>query len=228
MKLHRCAGTDSLLRALVVASSLAAIGGCGITPTRETPAANKVTQESTSGTYLDTLNRLANGNATQQADAFYEAEHDYTSAPTTANSLRYALALVAPGHPASDAVRGKKLLEQLLATPERLTSPERNLAAFLVKDADIRLQLEDENRRLAATVDERARGQANFDRRTQLLAEENAKLRKQLEDAQRKLDAIKSIERSIIERSSQPVPTPGSRDVPTREPSQTQSTPAGR
>jgi hypothetical protein len=189
--------TVLLNRALIaLALGTFAMTACVTTPTTTTPSTDRERGAPTESTasYWETLNRIANGSATQQADVFYEAERDYTNAPTTANTLRFASALVAPAHPASNPVRGKKLLEQLLANPERLTPTERNIAAFLVKDAEIRLQLEAENRRLAATVDERSKGQANFDRRAQTLAEENAKLRKQLDDAQRKLDAIKSIE----------------------------------
>ncbi len=208
-------GSTSSATAALALVLLAGLAACGNAPMRAVTATAAVpAQDGTAFAYLDTLNRLANGNPTQQADVFYEVERDYTGAPTTASTLRYALTLVTPGHPASDPVRGKKLLEQLLANSERLAPAERNLAAFLVKDTDSRLQLQAENRRLTATVDERTRGQANFDRRTQTLAEENARLRKLLDEAQQKLDAIKSIERSISERSST-TPT-GNRDVPTR------------
>ncbi|MBC7983869.1 MAG: hypothetical protein H7Y02_08450 [Candidatus Obscuribacterales bacterium] len=204
------------------------LGGCGDLPTRIPQTTSTATQEGGLVIYLDTLNRLANGTPTQQADVFYEVERDYTGAPTTSSTLRYALALVTPGQPAMDLVQGKRLLEQLLANPERLAAAERNLAAFLVKEADARLQLQVENRRLTATVDERARGQANLqssvDRRVQTLTEDNARLRKALEDAQRKLDALKSIEKSLIERSNPPTNT---RDN-NREPTQTQSSPASR
>jgi hypothetical protein len=211
------------LRAALLAGCLALLSACAAAPTQTTAiaAANPMHEGSVSG-YLETMNRLANGTPTQQADVFYEVEREYTTAPTTANSLRYALALVAPSHPATDLVKGKKLLEQLLATQERLIPAERNLAALLVKDADLRLELQAENRRLTATVDERSRGQANFDRRAQTLAEENARLRRLLDEAQQKLDAIKSIERSSIERSSPPT----SRDVTPREPKTQSTTPS--
>jgi hypothetical protein len=202
----------------------ALLSACAAAPiqTAGQPTAAPI-QEGGLGGYLDAMNRLANGTPTQQADVFYEVEREYANAPTTANTLRYALALVAPSHPAADLVKGKKLLEQLLATQERLALAERNLAALLVKDAEIRLELQAENRRLTATVDERSRGQANFDRRAQTLAEDNARLRRLLDEAQQKLDAIKLIERSSIERSSPPT----SRDGDSREP-KTQSTPPSR
>jgi hypothetical protein len=192
-----------------------ALTACGAIPEKATtrPAPAPLGDGGTT-IYLDTMQRLANGEPAQQADVYYEVEHAYTGAPTTANTLRRAIALVTPGHPATNLPEGKKLLEQLLATPERLAPAERNLASFLVKDADTRLQLLAEIRRLTATVDERTRAQANSDRRAQTQLEENAKLKRALEEAQRKLDAVKSIERSIIERSATP-PTsrePGSRD----------------
>jgi hypothetical protein len=200
---------------LLIEAALLALTGCSMTPSQSVTGAPRTAQEAGIGTYLDTLNRLANGNPAQQADVFYEVERDYTSAPTTASSLRYGAALVTAGHPAANLVEGKKILERLLANAERLTPAEKNLAAYLVKDTDARLLLQAEIRRLTATVDERARGQANLGSRlqsqVQTQAEEIARLRKQLDDAQQKLDAIKSMEKSFIERGVAP---PG----PAREP----------
>ncbi|WP_116813335.1 hypothetical protein [Steroidobacter cummioxidans] len=172
--------------------------------------------------YLDIMNSLSTPDPARQADLFYEVEREYTRAPTTASTLRYAVALVTPGHPASSPSEGKRLLETLLATPERLTQDERTLTAVLLHETDVRLKLEAENRRLLATLDDRSRSQANSDKRIQAQIEENARLRRALAEAQQKLDAIKEIERSIIERS----PTaPGNRDA---TPSETQSPPASR
>lgn len=172
--------------------------------------------------YLDIMNGLSTPDPARQADLFYEVEREYTRAPTTASTLRYAVALVTPGHPASSPSEGKRLLETLLATPERLTQDERTLASVLLHETDVRLKLEAENRRLLATLDDRHRSQANSDKRIQAQIEENARLRRALAEAQQKLDAIKEIERSIIERSPTP---PGNRDAATSE---TQSPPASR
>jgi hypothetical protein len=200
---------------LCMSALLAMLSGCSVarTITRDTPTQTSVSETSVAG-YLDTMQRLANGEPAQQADVFYETEHAYTSAPTTANTLRHAIALVTPGHPASNLATGKRLLEQLLATPERLVPAERNLAAFLVKDVDTRLQLEADIRRLTATVDERTRAQLLSERRAQSQLDEVARLKRALQDAQRQLDAVKSIERSIIERNTPPA---ANRDTPARE-----------
>ena len=92
----------------------------------------------------------------------------------------------------------------------------------MLHETDVRLKLEAENRRLLATLDDRSRSQANSDKRIQAQIEENTRLRRALAEAQQKLDAIKEIERSIIERSPTP---PGNRDA---APSETQSPPASR
>jgi len=186
-------------------------------PAPPAPASSGVTPP-----YLDVMNNLSTPDRARQADLFYEVEREYTRAPTTASTLRYAVALVTPGHPASSPSEGKRLLETLLATPERLTQDERTLASVLLHETDVRLKLEAENRRLLATLDDRSRSQANSDKRIQAQIEENARLRRALTEAQQKLDAIKEIERSIIERSPTP---PGNRDA---APSETQSPPAGR
>jgi hypothetical protein len=172
--------------------------------------------------YLDIMQGLSSPDPARQADLFYEVEREYTRAPTTASTLRYAVALVTPAHPASSPSEGKRLLETLLASPERLTQDERTLASVLLHETDVRLKLEAENRRLLATLDDRSRSQANSDKRIQAQIEENARLRRALTEAQQKLDAIKEIERSIIERSPTP---PGNRDA---APSETQSPPASR
>jgi hypothetical protein len=173
-------------------------------------------------TYLETMNGLAKSDPGRQADMFYEVEREYTRAPTTTNTLRYAVALVTPGHPATKPAEGKKLLEALLASPERMSASERTLAAVLLHETDEQLKLAAENRRLLETLDYRGRTQANSDKRVQAQVEENARLRRALTDAQQKLDAIKEIERTIIERSPTPL---GGRDP---NPSETQSPSAGR
>ena len=188
----------------------------------EPPPPVIVAPEDSVRVYLETMNGLGSIDPAQQADVFYEVERQYAQAPTTASTLRYAVALVTPGHPASNAAEGKKLLETLLATPERMVPIERTLAAILLRETNARLKLEADNRRLVATLDERGRAQANSDKRVQAQAEENARLRKELGEAQQKLDAIKEIERSIIERSPTP---PGSRDG---APNETQSSSTGR
>jgi hypothetical protein len=172
--------------------------------------------------YLETITGLASTDPARQADVFYAVEREYARAPTTTSTLQYAAALATPGHPASRPQEGKRMLEALLATPERLVPAERSLVAALLHETNAWLKLDAENRRLLATLDDRGRSQANSDKRAQAQAEEIARLRRALAEAQQKLDAVKEIERSLIERSPTP---PGSRDA---NPSETQSPPTSR
>jgi hypothetical protein len=214
-------------RRLACLAGLLSLAGCDLADRLARPDSSPAvvqTTESPLHQYLELMNALASPDAARQADVFYAVEQEYTRAPTTASTLRYAVALVTPAHPAENAPEGKRLLETLLATPERMTQEERTLASVLLHTTNIRLKLEAENRRLLATLDDHSRSQANSDKRVQAQLEENARLRRALAEAQQKLDAIKEIERSIIERSPTP---PGNRDSAAL-PSETQGPAAGR
>ena len=217
----RClAGIAAVTATMALAGCIAPATTRGITapaPTQSVPL--------DVGPHLDLMNRLGSSEPTQQADLFHDVERAYAAAPTTSNTLRYAIALAMPGHPASNAAEGKKLLETLLANPERMLTNERLLASVVLQVVTARLKLDADSRRLLATVDERTRAQANSDRRAQSLADDNARLRKALEEAQAKLDAIRAIERTIIERNPSPPGTAGPRSESSVE---AQSPPAGR
>ena len=209
-----------MLGRCLVASLLSALAGCALTDklTNEPLPAPIVApaQISASGlrAYLDTMEGLSSQDPARQADVFYEVDREFARAPTTASTLRYAVALVTPGHPATNTQEGKRLLETLLATPERMTQEERTFATVLLHETNARLKVEAENRRLLATLDDRSRSQANSDKRVQAQLEENARLRRALAEAEQKLNAIKEVERSIIERSPSP---PGNRDANSSE-----------
>ena len=176
--------------------------------------------------YVEMLAVLSGTDPARQSDVFYEAERNQTQAPTTANVLRYAMALAMPGHPNSDPVKGKRLLEQTMANPERMSEDEQAIATTMLHIADQWLKMQAEMRRLAATVDDRTKAQSNSERRLQAQAEELIKLRKALDAAQQKLDAIRDIEKSISERSITPS---GPRDSGIRDSTtQTQTPPASR
>jgi uncharacterized protein len=218
--MHARLATQSWLRALrlcrtgTVCAIAVLAAGCEIMPSQEPQAPAVVMDDNPVRIYLETMSALSGTDAAQQADVFYAVEREYTRAPTTASTLRYAVALVTAGHPAANAAEGKRLLETLLATPERMTPDERTLTKILLHETNERLKLEAENRRLLATLDDRGKSQANWEKRLQAQAEENARLKRALTEAQQKLDAIKEIERSIIERSPTP---PGNRDTSSSE-----------
>jgi hypothetical protein len=150
---------------------------------------------------LQLLQRLLKGAPTEQAEITTSTQRDYETAATPSRQLRFALVLAEPGHPATDLPRAQRLLHELLANPEMLLSGERALAFLELQQIDDHLTLEAENRRLqsdAVRADRERQGTAN--RRLQLETDENTRLRKELDEARAKLDAIANIERSLNER----------------------------
>ena len=153
-------------------------------------------------TYLSELQQLASGDPATQAEIFADAESAATLTPGTSTQLRYALVLAAPGHSEADPVAAQGIFRELLVQPEMLTSAEVALATIFLKDVEARIVLDAEARRLraantrAATTEEAAVAQ-----RIARVESENRQLRLSLADAEAKLEAITSIERSIREQS---------------------------
>lgn len=153
--------------------------------------------------YLENLQRLVQSAPAQQAEIAAAAQREYDLAPTPSHQLRLALVLATPNHAATDLPRAQRLLRELMAAPAALLPAERALAFLEQQKVDAQLALEAENKRLQATVirnDKDRNAAAN--RKLQAEAEENARLRKELEEAQAKLDAISDIEKSLSERKS--------------------------
>jgi hypothetical protein len=150
---------------------------------------------------LQLLQRLAQGAPAEQAEITAATQRDYEIAPTPSRQLRFALVLANPGQPATDLPRAQRLLRELLANPEMLLSGERALAFLELQQIDDHLTLEAENRRLQGDAVRADRERlSTVNRRLQLETDENARLRKELEEARAKLDAIANIERSLNER----------------------------
>jgi hypothetical protein len=150
---------------------------------------------------LQLLQTLAQGTPSTQAEILASAQRDYETAPTPSRQLRFALILATPGHPGTDLPRAQRLLRELMANPEMLMASERSLAFLELQQIDDHLTLEGENRRLQSDAVRADRERmANVNHRLQLETDENARLRKELEEARAKLDAIANIERSLNER----------------------------
>jgi hypothetical protein len=151
--------------------------------------------------YLQMLQSLVQGQPAEQAEIVASAQRDYDSTPTPSRELKLALILGTNGHPATDLPRAQKLLREVLANPEMLLPGERSLAFLKLSQIDEHLTLETENRRLQSEVmrlDHERVASANH--RLQAELDENARLRKELDEARAKLQAIFNIERSLNER----------------------------
>jgi len=151
--------------------------------------------------YLLLLQRLVQGQPSEQAELVASAQRDYDTAPTPSHTLKLALVLGTPGHPATSLTRAQGLLRELMANPETLLPGERALAFLTLSQIDDHLTLESENLRLQAEAVRADRERmANANHRLQTEMDENARLRKELDEARAKLDAIANIERSLNER----------------------------
>jgi hypothetical protein len=159
---------------------------------------------------LELMSALPKGDPARQAELFQSAKDAASLSPTTSNRLKYALALSIPGHSGSDPVAAQRQLSELLARPETLLPAERLLALVELQEVDQRLILQAENQRLRdeALHDSKDKLQA-INRRLQAETDENGRLRKALDEAHAKLDAVTHIERSINDRgTSEPSHTP--------------------
>ena len=206
---------DWLHRAAVTLT-LAAMGGCAsmgggtpnpkvvvAPPERPPPDVTAVTSS------LEMMDALPAGDPARQAELFQAAKDAASLSPTTSNKLKFALALATPGHPGADPVAAQRQLSELLAKPETLLPVERLLALVELQNVDQRLVLQEENKQLREDAPRESRDKLlAINRRLSAESDENARLRKALDEAQAKLDAVTHIERSINDRGTNGSHTP--------------------
>lgn len=146
------------------------------------------------------LDKLISAPPEQQMQIVGTAEHDFQSTPTAGKKLRLALILGTPDQAVSDLPRAQQMLQELSSDPQTSLLPgERTLVALQLKQIGDYLTLEAENRTLQADA-ARADQLGALKHRLDGAAGENAKLKKELEEAQAKLAAIANIEKSLNER----------------------------
>jgi hypothetical protein len=158
---------------------------------------------------LEMMNNLPQGDPARQAEIFQQAKDAAELQPTTSNRLRYALALATPGYSGADPVAAQRQLAELLARPETLLPIERLLATVELKEVEQTLILQAENKRMRddAPHDDKDKLQA-INRRLLAESDENARLRKALDEARAKLEAVTHVERSINDRGAGGTRTP--------------------
>jgi hypothetical protein len=158
---------------------------------------------------LEIMSSLPQGDPARQAEMFQSIKDAAELTPTTSNRLKFALALATPESSGSDPVAAQRQLSELLARPETMLPVERLLATVELKEVEQRLVLQAENKRLRdeAPPDDREKLQAS-NRRLAAESDENVRLRKALDEARAKLEAVTHIERSITDRDSNGTRTP--------------------
>ena len=148
--------------------------------------------------YLAELSDLSSNDPALQAEIFADSQAGAQLTPNPSTKLRYALVLATPGHPESDPQQAQSILRELMAQPALMTPAEVALASIYLKSTEELILLSSETRRLRASTDRTQRTEAAaVNQRLATVEAENRRLRRELEEAEDKLDAITSIERSI-------------------------------
>jgi hypothetical protein len=148
--------------------------------------------------YLDELRGLSSGDPALAAEIIADSKAAAELTPNPSTTLRYAMVLATPGHPDTDPQRAQLLLRELLAKQELMTQSEIALAMIYLRSAEELYVLTSEAERLRASSDRARRTEAAaVNQRLATVESENRRLRRELEEAEEKLDAITSIERSI-------------------------------
>jgi hypothetical protein len=195
---------------LVIALALC---GCAVTTTRPPPPPQRTESAAEDrdaaaavmmGNTFQTMQRLSQASAAEQAELLAGARAAYERSPQGGAQLRFALLLATPGHPGRDAPKAQNLLRQLVAQPATLVPIERAVALVELAQLDRELGLKADNDRMQidAQRGDHERAVAAAQRRLQAELDENVKLRRQLEDAQAKLDAVANIERNLTDRKN--------------------------
>ena len=151
--------------------------------------------------YLQEMYDLAAGDPATQAEIYADAEIGAKLTPGPQTDLRFALVLATPGHGEYDPEAAQPLLRELLVQTALLTPAEISLATISLKSVEETIVLGSEARRARASSSRAAATQeAARSQRLAAVEAENRRLRRELDEAEEKLDAITSIERSIREQ----------------------------
>ena len=152
--------------------------------------------------YISEMSQLASGDPATQAEIYADAAAAARLTPDTSSRLRFALVLATPGHSGADPDLAQNILRELLSETELLTPVERSLATIHLREVEERLTLNAEARRLRlASVRQDNVEDAAVAQRLASVESENRQLRQSLAEAEEKLNAITSIERSSREQA---------------------------
>ena len=167
-------------------------------PTAPTPAPSPLAP------YLATLAAMAPGDPARQQAELATALAATQQTPSASATLRYALALGSAGSTESNPVQAKRLLGDLLAGPNDLPAEVREFATAYLREFDARVALYAELARQREESEQKLRSSdSSAAKRADTLAAENARLKKQLAEAERKLDAVADMERALQEQTQQ-------------------------
>jgi len=199
--------TAQLTRATVITVVMALLSGCGTTSKatdwlRGRSVANAdeaiILGAPNADDYLEELYELSVGDPNKQEDIYEDAASAAQLTPGPSTNLRFGLVLASAGHPQTNPERAQAVLRGVLDQQQLLTSAEISLATIYLTSVERLNSVSSEARRTQESTSRAARveEQAISQRLTNAEAE-NRRLRTELAEAEQKLEAITSIERSI-------------------------------
>ncbi len=145
--------------------------------------------------HLDAIQKLLAADAAAQSEMLDNARRDAESSRLASARLRHALLLATSGHAGFDPLAAVLILKDILAVPATLPPAERALAMVELQRISNGADLSSENQRLRQQLERMERDQlTSLNRKLQAETDDNARLRKALEEARAKLDAIGKIE----------------------------------
>lgn len=204
--MHRQTLTIRVQQVAVTAIVVALLGGCSQTKSflsgmKKSPSSSGDTGilgAPAADDYLAELFSLAAGDPATQAEIFADARSGAQLTPGPQTNLRFALVLATPGHSEADPEEAQSMLREILAQTELMTAAEISLATIHLKSVEQLMVSNSEARRLRASTSRATQTQeAATNQRLATVEAENRRLRRELADAEEKLEAITSIERSI-------------------------------
>jgi len=152
-------------------------------------------------TYVAELGKIASGDPAAQAEIYADAAAAAQLTPDASTNLRLGLILAIPGHPESNPERAQSVLREVLAQTILLTPGEISLATINLNNVERQIVANSVTRRQTESSSRIAKTQQQaLSQRLAAVEAENRQLRQDLDEAERKLVAITSIERSIREQ----------------------------
>jgi hypothetical protein len=147
------------------------------------------------------LGEIASGDPAAQAELFADAAAAAQLTPNAMTNLRFGLILAIPGHPESDPERAQSILREVLAQTILLTPAEISLATIHLNNVERQIVANSDSRRQQVSRTRTANTQEQaLKKQLADIEADNRQLRQDLEEAEQKLEAITSIERSIREQ----------------------------
>jgi hypothetical protein len=209
--LHRAPACATCLQALLAAALLSACQSGAERPSTRPVATAPAAREAglPVARYLEALDDMAAGDLIRQQATLLAARSAWQQAATPANTLRYALVLGTPGHDDTNPLEASRLLAGLLAAPERLSPDEVRLAGAFQREFTARVSQYADLARARLDTDAQLRAvEAESQSRINALSADLARVRRERDTIQEKLDAIADIEKTLMERDDGAAATP--------------------